>query len=88
MCSEPSSGGCRHLHFILCSGSVVLRAVTVPVHKGRRRLYGTCPSPLDTHAYNSFVQASIQKSIPIYKAATKREIEVIVDQENHLAPEM
>ncbi|XP_075711806.1 V-type proton ATPase subunit E 1 [Rhinoderma darwinii] len=34
------------------------------------------------------IKASVQKSLPIYKAATKREIEVIIDQETHLAPEI
>ncbi|KAG9469961.1 V-type proton ATPase subunit E 1 [Eleutherodactylus coqui] len=34
------------------------------------------------------IKAAVQKSIPIYKAATKREMEVIIDQESHLAPEI
>ncbi|CAJ0963002.1 unnamed protein product [Ranitomeya imitator] len=35
-----------------------------------------------------FIKAAVQKSIPIYKASTKREIEVIIDQDTHLAPEI
>ncbi|XP_018417601.1 PREDICTED: V-type proton ATPase subunit E 1 isoform X2 [Nanorana parkeri] len=31
---------------------------------------------------------SVQKNIPIYKAATKRDVEVFIDQEGYLAPEI
>ncbi|XP_068129784.1 V-type proton ATPase subunit E 1 [Hyperolius riggenbachi] len=32
----------------------------------------------------SIIRNSVQKNIPIYKAATKRELEVVIDQDNHL----
>ncbi|NP_001079767.1 ATPase, H+ transporting, lysosomal 31kDa, V1 subunit E1 L homeolog [Xenopus laevis] len=34
------------------------------------------------------ITASVQKSIPTYKAATKQGVEVIIDQETHLTPEI
>ncbi|KAG8438816.1 hypothetical protein GDO86_005128 [Hymenochirus boettgeri] len=34
------------------------------------------------------VKAAIQKSIPVYKAATKQDVDVIIDQETHLLPEI
>lgn len=33
-------------------------------------------------------QASIQKNVPIYKAAVKTNLEVRIDQDNFLAPDM
>ncbi|KAM4676695.1 V-type proton ATPase subunit E 1 [Discoglossus pictus] len=34
------------------------------------------------------LKSSVQKSIPTYKAATKKEVEVVIDQENHLSPDV
>lgn len=34
------------------------------------------------------LQASIQKNIPIYKAAVKNNIEVRIDQDNFLSPDV
>uniref|UniRef100_H3AAY2 ATPase H+ transporting V1 subunit E1 n=2 Tax=Latimeria chalumnae TaxID=7897 RepID=H3AAY2_LATCH len=36
----------------------------------------------------SLVKTSLQKNVPIYKSSTKKDIEVHVDQENFLAPEI
>ncbi|XP_035390487.1 V-type proton ATPase subunit E 1 [Electrophorus electricus] len=36
----------------------------------------------------SLVQASVQKNIPIYKAAVKNNLEVRIDQDNFLSPEV
>ncbi|PIO25326.1 hypothetical protein AB205_0063860 [Aquarana catesbeiana] len=34
------------------------------------------------------IRNSVQKNIPIYKAATKRDVEVVIDQDGYLAPEI
>ena len=35
-----------------------------------------------------YAQGSFQKNIPIYKAAVKNNIEVRIDQENYLSPDL
>ena len=35
-----------------------------------------------------FFQAAVQKAIPVYKVATKRDVDVQIDQEAYLPEEM